>query len=146
MAGVKEPKDYGTPEISGHFKVVPKFHRDGTHMKVVDETEIDRLLLHDRITSAEHAVLEALMNRLRKANFVGIKSPAYDAPLSIDPSAVGDRRANQIRSVVALFVGLDRKLGQEKRKALVNLALMDVPWNGDDKSLKEAISTLSETL
>jgi hypothetical protein len=112
----------------------------------MDETAIDRLLLADRITSSEHAALEGLMQRLHKANFVGIKSPAYDAPLSIDPSAVGDRRANQIRAAVKLFAGLDRTLGREKRVALVNLVLMDVDWPDDDASLKDAIRKLTDIL
>jgi hypothetical protein len=143
---MKESKDIGTPQLSQRFNVVPKFTRGGTHMQVVDEHEIDRLLLHDRITSAEHATLGLLMTKLHKANFVGIKSPVYDAPLSLDPSAVGDRRANQIRSMVKLFMALDKKIGHEKRIALVNLVLMDREWPGDDKSLKETVRSLAELL
>jgi hypothetical protein len=146
MGIVKEAKDYGTKEIANRFNVVPKFTKSGTHMAVVDETEIDRLLLHDRITSADHAVLGALMARMKKANFVGIKSPSYDAPLSMDPSAVGDRRANQIRSLVKLFSALDHRLGKGKRTALVNLVLLDTPWPADDKSLIEAIHVLASLL
>jgi hypothetical protein len=86
------------------------------------------------------------MTRMRKANFVGIKSPVYDAPLSLDPAAVGDRRANQIRSMVKLFLALDKKVGHEKRKALANLVLMDRPWPGDDKSLKDTVRALAELL
>lgn len=143
---MRETKDTGAPEIHKRLQVVPKFTKSGTHMAVVDETEIDRLLLHDRITSAEHATLGLLMTRMHKANFVGIKSPTYDAPLSLDPSAVGDRRANQIRSIVKLFLALDKKLGHEKRKALVNLVLTDTSWPGDDKSLKDAVKVLAELL
>jgi len=146
MRAEKEEKDYGTAEISDRFKVVPKFAKGGTHLKVMDETAIDRLLLADRITSSEHAALEGLMQRLHKANFVGIKSPAYDAPLSIDPSAVGDRRANQIRAAVKLFAGLDNRLGRERRIALVNLVLMDVDWPDTDESLKAVIRILVDLL
>lgn len=125
--------DYGTDEIKRRFNVVPKLSGPNTMaMKVVSETEIDRMLFNDKITPTQHASLEGLMRRLHKAGFVGLKSPAYDSPIHADASAVGDRKANLIRSVVALFARLDEKIGAKKRRALVDLVLKDIEWPDDD--------------
>jgi len=113
---------------------------------VVDETEIDRLLLVDAITPSDHSILENFMRLLLKANFVGIRSPVYEAPVSADPSIVGDRRANQIRAVVSLFRKLDERIGKEKRMCLVNLVLLDRKWPGDGSSLGSVIETLGQLL
>ena len=142
---MKEPKDFGTTELGRRFSVVPKLTSPNNYAgKVVDETEIDRLLLTDRITAAEHATLEGLLKRLHKANFVGLKSPSYDAPLSADPSIVGDRRAQMIRAMVRVITKMDedKNIGRHKRVALVNMVLMDSPWPGDDASLKLAVQAL----
>lgn len=141
-----EPKDFGTHEMGRRFSVVPKLSGHNNYSgKVVDETEIDRLLLKDAITSAEHSTLEGLLRRLHKANFVGMKSPSYDAPISADPSIVGDKRAQTIRAMVKIVDKMDRneKIGRFKRAALINLVLMDSPWPGSNESLKEAISALN---
>lgn len=142
---MKNPKDFGTPELARRFSVVPKLSGLNNYSaKIVDETEIDRLLLADRITSTEHATLEGLLKRLHKANFVGLKSPAYDAPVSADPSAVGDRKAQLIRAMVKIIEKMDshRDIGRAKRVALVNLVLVDMVWPGDDTSLKQCIRAL----
>lgn len=137
------PRDFGTAEMSQRLKVVPTLVNLNTYVgRVVDESEIDRMLLADHLTPSQHASLENLMRRLHKANFAGPKSPSYDAPISADPSIVGDRRANQIRSIVSLFTRLDERIGKACRLALVNLVLTDAPWPGDRNVLYEAIKEL----
>lgn len=138
--------DTGTPELARRFTVVPRLSRGamGGSMsaKVLTETEIDRLLLYDKITAMEHSILEALLKRLHRASFVGLQSPSYDAPMSSDPSIIGDRKANSIRRVTKLMLDMDRDMGPAKRKAMVNLVLTDEPWPGDDASLKGAVLAL----
>ena len=142
-----DPKDFGTPEIAKRFKVVPTLVSPNAYAgRIVDETMIDILLLKDKITASDHSALERFMEKLMKANFVGIRSPSYEAPLSADPSLVGDRRANQIRAVVGLFKRLDKDIGPPKRKALVDLVLKDAEWPGDDASLVEAVRSLGMAL
>lgn len=140
--------DFGTPELARRFTVVPKLTRGlyGYNGKVVDGSEIDRLLLRDWITVNQHATLEGLLRRLHKASFVGVKSPTYDSPVQADPATVGDRRAHALRSMVKIFRRLDDKAGAEKRKALVDLVLLDVPWNGDKASLQEAVKHLDDAI
>lgn len=140
-------RDYGTSELRRHFTVVPKLSGPNTMaMKVIDSTEIDRLLLDDVIMPSHHASLEGLMRRLHKAGFVGLKSPTYDSPIHADATAVGDKKANLIRSIVALFTRLDAKIGPGKRRALVDLVLRDVSWPGDNASLLDAVARLDDAI
>jgi hypothetical protein len=140
--------DYGTREIARQFTVVPKLTRGlyGYNSRVVDETEIDRLLLRGIINSAQHSTLEGLMRRLHRMNFVGIKSPSLDSPVYADPAIVGDKRAQAVRGMVKIFLRLDEKMGADKRRALVNLVLMDAIWPGDDASLLDSITYLEDAI
>ncbi len=116
---MKEPRDYGTPELARQFTVVPKLSGPTiTTMKVVDDCEIDRLLLRDEITANEHGTLEGFMRRLHKMGFVGIRSPNYESPIHADPSLVGDKRAASVRGMVRIFKRLNDRIGQSRRQAL----------------------------
>lgn len=138
-------KDNGTPELARRFTVVPKLTEyNNWSVKVMDETEIDRLLLQGVITPNQHSSLEGFMRRLHKVGFVGLKSPDYSSPISADPAKVGDRKAMAIRGVVKLTARLDKKIGPAKRRALVNLVLLDAPWKGDD--LIECIRFLDDAI
>lgn len=123
-----EPADFGTPQIAQRLNIVPRRTASGYHGRIVDETEMDRMLLHDRITATQHSILEALMRRLYKANFVGLRSPSWEAPVQSDPSIMADKKANQIRSMVRIIEQMDKEIGQPRRTALINLVLMDAPW------------------
>lgn len=140
--------DFGTTEMAQRLRVVPALTRGdfGYNGKVVDETEIDRLLLEDRITPSDHSSLERLLRILLKANFNPLRSPVYEAPVSADPSLVGDRRANQIRAVASLFARLDQDMGRIARVNLVNLVLMDQPWSGSDDDLRSKIHRLERVM
>lgn len=149
----REPSDFGTPQIAQRLSVVPKRTASGDYLgKIVDETEIDRLLLHDRISAMEHSILEALMRRLYKANFVGLRSPSWEAPVQSDPTIMADKKANQIRSMVRIIEQMDEKMGRTRRSALVNLVLMDAPWpeppnkDGELETLHGVIDTLQDIL
>lgn len=140
--------DHGTNEIARRFTVVPKLTRGmyGYNAKVVDETEIDRLVLRGTITPAQHGTLEGFLRKLHKLGFVGVKSPNLDSPVYADPAIVGDKRAQAVRGMVKIFIRLDEKMGADKRRALVNLVLIDTPWPGDDASLVESIEWLEDAI
>jgi hypothetical protein len=110
----------------------------------MDESEMDRLLFHDKITANQYATLQLLLKKLMKANFVGLRSPSLEAPIQSDPSIIADKKANLIRSVNRLIEAMDKKIGRPKRIALVNLVLLDVPW--PDDSLSETISAVEAVL
>lgn len=141
----KDPSDFGTPQIAQRFSIVPKRTASGDYLgKIVDETEMDRMLLHDRITATQHSILEALLRRLYKANFVGLRSPSWEAPVQSDPSIMADKKANQIRSMVRIIEQMDKEIGQPRRTALINLVLMDAPWPSDDATLHTVIDSLQD--
>lgn len=140
--------DHGTKEIARQFTVVPKLTRGsyGLNLRVMDETEIDRLLLKGTITANNHSTLEGLLRRLHRMGFVGIKSPNLESPVFADPAIIGDKRATALRGIVRLFMSMDKKMGAVHRRSLVNLVLMDAPWPGDNVSLLAAIRHLDDAI
>lgn len=144
-ASTRQPVDYGSPHLAKRFTIVPKLTAsNGYHGKVVDDTEIDKLLLHDDISALEHSLLVALLQRLRKATFIGLKSPDFNGVAHSDPSIMADRKANAVVSVVGLMKRLDQKLGRAQRASLINLVLLDVPWPGTLDALHGCIFALQD--
>lgn len=132
--------DMGTREFSQHHLVIPKLV-DPTTMagRVLDATEIDRLLLNEAIGIIMHGTLEAFAKKLHSFGFVGLKSPDYSSPIFADATAVSEKKANLIRGAVALFNRMDKHpdIGPYRRKKIVNLVLTDAPWQGKKKQLSE---------
>ena len=137
-------EDTGTPELSRRHRVVPMLTRGqyGLNPKVVDETEIDRMLLVDAISPAEHASLENLLRVLVKTGYAGMQSPSYEAPVSSDPATVADKKSHTIMEAASVMQRLHRTIGRANAAALVNLVLLDVKWPFDAKTLKDAIPHL----
>lgn len=79
---LREPVDQGTPEISRQHKVIPQ--RAGPqasaplHLRVVDESEIDRLLLKDWINVEQHQTAETLLDDLHNAGLIGMRISNYE--------------------------------------------------------------------
>ena len=117
--------------MARHFSIVPKLTDPTTlSMKVMDGSEIDTLLLHDVISTMQHATLSTLAKRLHGYGFVGLKSPDYTSPVFSDQSIVSDNKAQTIRGAVHLFDKMDKHphIGKFRRKKLVHLVLQDAPW------------------
>lgn len=139
--------DFGPSELAQRFTVVPKLTAtSGYHGKVVDDTEIDMLLLHDDITAAEHSMLVALLQKLHKATFVGLKSPDFNGVAHSDPSRMADRKANAVMSVCHVMKRMDAAMGRAYRTALINLVLLDIPWHDSIKSLRLCIAALQDVM
>lgn len=139
--------DFGPPELAKRFTIVPKLSAtSGFHGKVADDTEIDMLLLHDTITSAEHSMLVALLQKLHKATFVGLKSPDFNGVAHSDPCRMADRKAHAVMSVCHVMKRMDDVLGRGYRAALVNLVLLDMPWSGTIEALRLCIAALQDIL
>lgn len=123
--------DAGTPELARHFKIVPKLSDPTTlTMKVMDGSEIDRLLMHDVIDPAQHSTLAMLAKRLHGYGFVGLKSPDYSSRIFADATAVAEKKAESLRGAVHLIDKMDKHphIGSFRRKKLVNLVLQEAPW------------------
>lgn len=132
---VMDGADYGTPELSRRFTIVPKLSDPTTLTgKVLDEDEVDRMLFRDAITSMQHSTLQTLAKRLHSYGFVGLKSPDYSSPIHADATLVADKKAHTIRGAVHLIDKMDGHpdITRERRIRLVNLVLHDAPWKGDD--------------
>lgn len=127
-----EAMDMGTAQMAKHFTIVPKL-TDPTTLagRIMDGTEIDKLLLNDVIDTMQHATLQTLAKKLHGFGFVGLKSPDYSSPIHADATAVSDKKANAIRGAVHLFDKMDKHpdIGMYRRKKLVNMALQDAPWS-----------------
>ena len=125
----REATDYGTNLLAQRFTVVPKLTAsNGFQGKVADDTEIDALLLCNSISALEHSLLVALLQRLHKAMFVGLKSPDFNGVAYSDPSRLADRKAHAVMSVCGLMRRMDEAMGRARRSALVDLVIQDVPW------------------
>ena len=147
-----DPVDYGTAELGRQFRVVPVLARGpnaGFNARVADETEIDRLLLNDLITPHEHSILEDFLRKLLKANIGALRSPSYEAPVQSDPSIIGDKRAQLMRSIVGIITDMDghKSIGPVRRRAVVNMLLIDTAWPSDNLTgLKDAIFALQNIM
>lgn len=143
-----EPIDLGSDRLHKQHTVVPRLTRgmNGYNMKVMDETEIDRLLLHEVISVNEHSTLERFLRRLHKVGFVGMRSPDYSSPIHADATAVGDKRALAVKGITALIAELDQTIGAGKRQYLVALVTEDRPWPDKYQSLRDAIAALDRII
>jgi hypothetical protein len=139
--------DFGAPELAKRFTIVPKLSAtSGYHGKVLDDNEIDTLLLKDQITATEHSMLVALLQKLHKATFVGLKSPDFNGVAHSDPSRLADRKAHAVMSVCGLITRMDQAMGRSLRAALINLVLLDVPWPDTIKKLRLCIAALQDVM
>lgn len=143
--------DVGSPQLARHFTIVPKLSSPTTlSMKILDSSEMDKLLMQDVLTPAEHGTLVTLAKRLEDCGFSELRSPAYDSPVHADPSAVADKKADKIRGAVALIEKLDKAIGRYNRKRIINLALYSTPWTGQYpkrnqiEDLKHCIRSIDE--
>ena len=127
--------------------MVPKLTAsNGYTGKVVDDSEIDRLLLNDTISSVEYSLLVALLHKLHRATFVGLKSPDFNGVAHSDPSLMADRKANAVMSVVGIVRQMDKAMGRANRAALIDLVLLDVPWPSDLPCLHRCVLALDGVL
>lgn len=139
--------DAGTPEMARRFTMVPRLSDPTTTtMKVIDGTELDKLLMLDVITTTQHATMLTLEKRLHGYGFMGVKSPDYSSPIHADAGAVSDKKAEKLRGAVHLVEKMDRHkdIGRHRRKKLVNLVLLDAPWGQKLDDLQVCIRALDD--
>lgn len=132
--------DMGTPEMARRFTIVPKLSDPTTLTgKVLDGSEVDRLLLVDAIDPAQHATLNMLAKRLHGYGFSGMKSPDYSSRVHADATLVADKKAESLRGAVHLIDKMDKHphIGAFRRKKLVNLVLQEAPWGSLRHQIEE---------
>lgn len=139
----KDAMDAGSPMMARHFTIVPKLSSPTTMaMRVLNGSEIDKMLMDDAVTTVEHATLCTLAKKLRDFGYSDLRSPNYESPIHADASGVGDKKADTIRGAVALIGKMDDAMGRFNRKKLINLALYDAPWGNNADALKTCIRAM----
>ena len=143
-----DPIDTGSDMIHKRYTVVPRLTRGlhGYNMRVMDETEIDKMLLHETIDVDQHSLLEQFLKRLMKAQFSPLRSPDFSSSPKGDATRIADQRALAIRSVTGVFSALDKSITAPHRIALVSLVLEDQKWPFESDALSVALSALAVAL
>ncbi len=109
-------------------------------MQVMDGTEIDRLLLKNKITLNEHIVAEKLYADLRRASFSKIPcSKLEPSSGGHDPHAT--LMSDSMVEIGKLFSHMDKHVGSHVRNLVTNVVL-DIRRIGSDTELELFRTTL----
>lgn len=138
--------DMGTSEMARQFKIVPTYtsHTDRAS-RVMDGTEVDRMLLNDQLNINQHATLNLLARKMNSYGMGSIKSPDYAGRIMSDPQLVSERKAQALRGAVHLIDKLDKHphVGKFRRKKLINLVMEDGEWGHLRHQLEELWACVS---
>lgn len=145
---MRTPADYGTPELARRFSVVPKLIGNSYGARVMDDTEINRLLMKDLINPLQHSLLRALAEKLERASFNELRAINYDATHFSEPHTMGDRKAERLARARNLIKGMitHHLIGEQRFDALVRLVSEDQPWPYGIEALHDAVSGLQVIL
>lgn len=149
MKKSKRVVDFGTAERQDHGTIVPALYRDGSsydyHAKVMDATQIDRLLMDGKITPNQHNTLERFSEELRKAGFMSIRTIDLSDPIqSSDPAHIADRKAAKLVKIVLIFKELEKVLTHKERDLLVDMCLTDRSPEGFLPLIGKAVKVIDD--
>jgi len=130
----REPVDTGTPELSKHYIVKPVLISQvtgrATHIKVQDQTEIDRLLLNDWITPDQYSAAETMANDIHIAGLTGIKASNYGKVIGHgNRSDITNREALRRLKIQKAVRYLDKRVGVAVRTMLVGVCRDELKVN-----------------
>lgn len=103
-------------------------------MRVVDGTEIDRLLLKNKINLQEHIVAHKVAGDLHRANFSKMSSSKME-PVSHSHDPHGALLTDKMIEVGKLFKYLDKNLGVKARNMITNI-LLDITQVSSETDLE----------
>jgi hypothetical protein len=142
----KNTIDTGTPEGAKHKKMVavPAPGRPGKiHVRVVDQTELDRLLDRGVISLEEWSSGDQVYRLMYKAGMLGSsKSTLNISGSSGDPQFISEKKSDSLMMVGELIAHLDRKCGKVSRQLFVDMLVLDRPIKTDEqiKRIKQVLS------
>lgn len=141
-----DPVDLGTVELQSKHRIVPRLRgKFEYHAKVLDSSEIDRMLMLQLLTPTEHDTLERFHEALRKGGFMKIRSIDWTDPIvQSDPSHIADRHAHALIMVVKMLKYLDEKTNSSFRKQLVDLVLLDQPLIASKGDLRRGVRAIDK--
>jgi hypothetical protein len=138
ILSTSDPIDIGTKEFAHRYILKPELISASTghsvHMRVVDETICDRLLLRNRITLQEHQLCNKLAYDLHRANFSKIPGSKLE-PSSGRPDPHAMMLTDSLVEVGRLFNYLDETMGPQTRHMMTN-ALLDMQDIHTDSELE----------
>ena len=111
--------------------------------RVLDETEIDRMLMAERITLDEHNTLESILRDLHAARMIGFRISRYEPTIpTTDPQAITDRQAMAVSKLGRLQKVLDDTYGIKIRRMIISLLVVDLPISSRfDPVMHSAVQT-----
>lgn len=144
---MKKPTiDTGTPEGMKHKKMVavPAPGRPGKiHLRVVDQTELDRMLDRKQITAEQWSSGDQVYRLLYKAGMLGAsKSTLNVSGTSGDPQHISDKKSDALLMLGELINHLDVSCGRPTRELFINMLMLDRPVAGEQ--VKHIVHALSE--
>lgn len=129
----------GTPSLDGqtklasHFTVKPELTGNGhaVRLRVMDETEPERLLLAGSITSDQFSAATMLYKDLIAAKMIGPSAMNLSPSISGgDPDPVTQRQALSIKRVNDAIKHLDSDIGRNARAFLLKVVLSETMAQG----------------
>lgn len=142
----KHSIDTGNPEGTKHktMVAVPAPGRPGKiHLKVVDQTELDRLLYRKQITPDQWSTGDQVYNLLYRAGMLGAsKSTLNVSGISGDPQHISDKKSDALVMLGVLIDHLDRACGRPTRELFLNMLILDRPVSG--KQVEYIVLALTE--
>lgn len=143
---MKPTIDTGTPEGMKHKKMVavPAPGRPGKiHLRVVDQTELDRMLDRKQITAEQWSSGDQVYRLLYKAGMLGAsKSTLNISGTSGDPQHISDKKSDALLMLGELINHIDRSCGRPTRELFINMLMLDRPVSG--RQVEHIVKALNE--
>lgn len=124
MKRVQVVIDTGPPERRQHFKVVVEQtanHR--ARLRILDQTELDRLLYQRQITLDQHAASEHLYRDMLASGYLGTCNWIMDSSIRGSAQAVSRKRANALLRTGLARAWLLAKAGRRTTDYLFGVVL-----------------------
>lgn len=122
--------DTGTPEIHQHYQTKPALisQRTGraTHVKIQDQTELDRLLLNNWITPLHYTTGEAFAKDIYDAGLHQLRAANYERVIGSGGGyEITGREAFKRVKVQKAMRYMARRAGQDASRLALNVCLDD---------------------
>lgn len=117
---LQKANDTGPPELANHFTIkatlISQTSGNASHMRVQDQTEIDRLLLNDWITPAQYSAAESMAQDIHIAGLSGVKAMNYGRVIGRGVEAnMTNREALRRLKIQRAIKHLDKFVGKAVR-------------------------------
>jgi hypothetical protein len=138
----KETVVLGTPEFQTKYTIVPKLRNLWDyHAKVIDGSELDRLLIEEIVTPSQHNTLERFAAILNRAGYARYSSIDLSGSGHFDPSHAAEKKSKSMLRIVKILEYVDKKAGKKARMDMVNMLTVDSKVQSTDH-IKSVVNAL----